>query len=82
MTGRVEIKGGRLENDSLVVAFAKTFAFDTISAYRSLFATLDAALATRQTSGLGPLPVESSFERTLCRRRCRERVIVAFGLPG
>ena len=43
---RAKVKSWRLEDHPLIVAFTQPFAFDTILAYRSFFAALDATFAT------------------------------------
>jgi hypothetical protein len=47
---------GRLEDYSLVVAFALTFRLDTIAAGGTLLSALDAAFPARKTASLGSLP--------------------------
>lgn len=53
--GGTILKSRRPEYHALAVALTVTFRLDAIFAYRSLFATLDTAFTTSQTSGFGSL---------------------------
>lgn len=59
------LKMGRLEDDTLAVAFAVSFRFDAILAHGTFLAALDAAFATCQTARLGPFAGEFGFQGRL-----------------
>jgi hypothetical protein len=50
------VPDGRLEDDTLIVAFALPLGLDAVSARRPLFSTLDASLSTGQAARLRSLP--------------------------
>lgn len=55
--------GRRLENDTLIVAFAQSLRLDAVLAHRSLFATFDAPFSTCQATSF------CSFARQPCLQR-------------
>lgn len=56
---------GRLEDDTLAVAFTVSFGFDAVLAHGTFLAALDTAFATSQTARLGPFAGEFSFQGSL-----------------
>ena len=56
------LKMGRLEDDTLAVAFAVSFRFDAVLAHGPFLAALDAAFATCQTAGLSSLARQFGFQ--------------------
>lgn len=66
---RLIIKGWWLEYYALVVALAMALALDTIRADWTLFAALDAPLATGQTSCLGTFPGQFGLQGGLSGKR-------------
>ena len=68
---------GRLEDDTLAVAFAVSFRFDAVLAHRTFLAALDATFATCQTSCLGPFAREFGFQGGLSLA-CVSAIVLVF----
>jgi len=85
MRSGTEVEARRLEDHSLVIAFATSFAFHAIPANWSLFAALDAAPPASQAAGLrtfsGQFGPQGSLRRGSVRVR-REIVVCLPCTPG